>query len=77
MYNHDLYPQVLCVFVLIRNNLQRQIPRQKNMITALNKNMPPGSFSVLNFPFIKKAVKHLQNERVKKRYQQITFVKKN
>ena len=47
------------------------------MIAALNKNIPPGSFSVLNFPFIKKAVKHLQNERVKKRYQQITFVKKN
>ena len=47
------------------------------MITALNKNMPPGSFSILNFPFIKKAVKHLQNERVKKCYQQITFAKKN
>ena len=46
------------------------------MITAVNKNMPPESSSVLKIRFIKKTVEHSQNERVKKRYQQIKFVKK-
>ena len=37
--------------------------------------MPAGSFWVLQIPFIKKNVEHLQAERVQNRFEEINFVK--
>ena len=38
--------------------------------------MSLGSFRGLKIPFMKKNLEHSQNERVKKNYQQIKFVKR-
>ena len=63
---------------IISHNLWEQISRHENLITALNKNMPTGSFWVLKVLLTKKNVEYLPNERLRqKRYQQIVlFLKK-
>ena len=43
---------------------ERGDTRHKNLLIALDKNMPPGSFRVLKNSFINKSVEYLQNERV-------------